>query len=298
MASHDTPWLCDEATPFSAYPKARALNVFNQCDLRNVLVALILATCIGCLPSCPNDPTPIEAERYTYDVVESFPHDPQAFTQGLVYENGILYEGTGIQGASSLRRVTLETGEVMDSVPLADEYFGEGVAVLPDRIVQLTWQSHIAFVYDKATLALLDDFTYTGEGWGLTFDGEHLIMSDGTATLRFLDPETYQEVRRVTVYDDEGFVRRLNELEAIDGRIYANVFQTDRIARIDPETGEVVSWIDLAGILEPDMRTGNEDVLNGIAYDAQNDRLIVTGKRWPLMFHIDLVPVEPEPTTR
>lgn len=253
---------------------------------------------IGCLPSCPSTPPPEpEYPLYTYRVVETFPHDAGAFTQGLQFDNGYLYEGTGLHGASALRRTRLETGEVLASVSLDRQYFGEGITIVNDRIVQLTWQSRTGFIYAKGTFEYLGDFSYTGEGWGITFDGEHLIMSDGTAALRFLDPETFAEIRRVTVFDDTGFVHFLNELEYIDGRVYANVWRSDRIARIDPETGEVVSWIDLTDLLSPEHRTGAEDVLNGIAYDAALDRLLVTGKRWPVVFHIDLVPVE-EPAER
>lgn len=253
----------------------------------------LMAFAIGCLPSCPGATPAPDAPFYTYLVVDSYPHDPTAFTQGLQYEAGIMYEGTGLNGASTLRRVNLATGAVIDSVSLPREHFGEGITVVGDRIVQLTWQSRKGFIYDKATLAYLGEFAYTGEGWGITYDGTHLIVSDGTSTLRFLDPNTFEEVRRVTVFDDDGFVNRLNELEYIQGRVFANVWQTDRIARIDPESGKVVSWIDLTGLLPADVRTGNEDVLNGIAYDALQDRLFVTGKRWPLLFHIDLAAVAP-----
>jgi glutaminyl-peptide cyclotransferase len=255
-------------------------------------IGAVILLSIGCLPSCPTTPPVSEPELYTYEIVASYPHDPQAFTQGLAYDMGLLYEGTGIRGASSLRRVNLETGEVVEYVALPPAYFGEGIAVVDNRVLQLTWQSQVGFIYDKATLSVIGQFSYPGEGWGLTYDGRRLIMSDGTATLRFLDPATFAELGRVTVHDRNGFVRYLNELEYINGRVYANVWGSDRIARIDPESGAVVSWIDLTGLLSPAMRTGGEDVLNGIAYDSANDRLFVTGKLWPLLFQIRLVPVE------
>ena len=226
---------------------------------------------------------------YRYRVVHTYPHDPAAFTQGLVFEDGLLYEGTGLYGQSSLRRVELETGKVLQRRELPAEYFGEGITVFGDRIIQLTWQSNLGFVYDKETFELLKEFSYPTEGWGITHDGTRLIMSDGTATLRFLDPETLQEIGRIDVSDDAGSVARLNELEYVQGEIYANVWQTDRIARISPQTGRVVGWIDLQGLLSAEDRARPVDVLNGIAYDAENDRLFVTGKWWPRLFEIDLV---------
>jgi glutamine cyclotransferase len=207
-----------------------------------------------------------------------------------VFDEGILYEGTGKLGLSSLRTVELETGDVLKLVSLPAQLFGEGVAVYRDKIYQLTWKAHVGFVYDKDSLELLQVFTYPTEGWGLTHDGQRLIMSDGTSTLHFLDPETLEEIGRVEVYDDKGPVSRLNELEYINGEVYANVWTTDRIARIDPGTGQVTGWIDLTGLLSKQDRDPPVDVLNGIAYDAENDRLFVTGKLWPKMFQIELVP--------
>jgi len=224
-----------------------------------------------------------------YRVLNTYPHDPGAFTQGLVYEDGVLYEGTGLNGQSTLRRVALETGEVLQSCALPPELFGEGIAVYGERIIQITWQSHIGLVYDKASFELLGTFSYPTEGWGLTHDEARLIMSDGSATLHFLDPETFTEVGRVEVYDENGPVVRLNELEYIGGEVYANIWQTDRIARIDPQTGQVLGWVDLSGLLGPEDRTQPVDVLNGIAYDPASDRLFVTGKLWPKLFEIELV---------
>jgi glutamine cyclotransferase len=225
----------------------------------------------------------------TYRVVNTYPHDPQAFTQGLVYENGHFYEGTGLNGQSTLRKVEIATGNILQIHALSDAYFGEGIAVFGDKIFQLTWRSNVAFVYDKASFEPQGEFAYPTEGWGLTHDGQRLIMSDGTATLYFRDPQTFQELGRVQVYDRNGPVLNLNELEYINGEIYANIWQTDMIARISPQTGQVLGWIDLAGLLSPEERQPPVDVLNGIAYDPAADRLFVTGKRWPKLFEIDLV---------
>jgi glutamine cyclotransferase len=229
---------------------------------------------------------------YGYRVIRSYPHDRQAFTQGLVYEAGELYEGTGIRGQSSLRRVALETGIVRQERVLPEQYFGEGITIFGDRIIQLTWQSRIGFVYDKASFNLLQQFRYPTEGWGITHDGSRLIMSDGTANLYFLEPQTFTEIDRIEVHDDQGPVVRLNELEYVRGDIYANVWQTNRIARIDLLTGRVAAWIDLAGLLSAADRQQRVDVLNGIAYDAENDRLFVTGKWWPKLFEMRIVAPE------
>jgi glutamine cyclotransferase len=231
--------------------------------------------------------TPVPTARYS--VVTSYPHDPAAFTQGLQYVDGVFYEGTGLNGRSSIRKVDVESGKVLQQHDLPAEYFGEGITVWNNRLFQLTWQSGIAFVYDRATFKQLTTFRYRGEGWGLTYDGRHLVMSDGTSTLRFLDPETFAEQRRVTVKAGGEPIVSLNELEAVKGEIFANVWQTDMIARINPATGAVTGWIDLRGLLTPGQRTAT-DVLNGIAYDAAKDRLFVTGKLWPRVFQIALRP--------
>ena len=227
----------------------------------------------------------VPAPVYTYRVVGTYPHDPAAFTEGLVYADGIFYEGTGLYGRSSLRRVDPQTGQVLQSVALADKYFGEGVALVDDTLIQLTWQEHTVFTYDRRSFAVTGRFTYTTEGWGLTYDGRSLIMSDGSNTLRFRDPLTFEETGRVEVFDGQTPVSLLNELEFIGGEVYANVWLTDRIARIDPQTGRLIAWIDLTGLKPP--RT---DELNGIAYDAVQDRLFVTGKLWPYLYEIELVP--------
>lgn len=220
-----------------------------------------------------------------YQIVRSYPHDPQAFTQGLVYHDGFLYEGTGLNGRSGIRKVRLETGEVVQSQPLASQYFGEGIAIVGRRLIQLTWQTQVGFVYDLATFTREGTFNYKGEGWGLTYDGTRLIMSDGTEWLRFLDPSTQQEIGRVAVKEAGRTVTQINELEMVKGELYANVWGSDRIARISPKTGELLGWIDLKGLLSPRESSG-VDVLNGIAYDAKGDRLFVTGKLWPRVFEI------------
>jgi glutamine cyclotransferase len=232
------------------------------------------------------------APVFTFTVVNTYPHDRKAFTQGLVIADGMLYEGTGLRGQSTLRRVDLTTGHVVQLHALPAHVFGEGITVYRDTIIQLTWQSRVGFVYDTYSFALLQEFTYPTEGWGITHDGSHLIMSDGTATLYFRHPETFAEVGRIVVHDDTGPVTRLNELEYIQGEIYANVWQTERIAKIDPQTGRVTGWIDLRGLLQPEDVLRPVDVLNGIAYDAEHDRLFVTGKLWPKLFEIRLVAPE------
>jgi glutamine cyclotransferase len=221
-------------------------------------------------------------------VVRSYPHDRQAYTQGLVFHDGVLYEGTGLNGQSSIRKVRLETGEVLQIRPLDEKYFGEGIAVVGKDLIQLTWQSELGFVYDLATFNSKRTFSYAGEGWGLTYDGTRLIMSDGSPTLRFLDPTTLKQTGRLIVRDRGIPVEELNELEVVKGEILANVYQTERLARISPKTGQVTAWIDLRGLLSPRDAAGAE-VLNGIAYDAANDRLFVTGKLWPRLFEIQIV---------
>jgi glutamine cyclotransferase len=220
------------------------------------------------------------------EVVASYPHDPEAFTQGLVYDGGRLYEGTGREGASSLREVEFETGQLLKQVRLADRHFGEGIAVVGDEIYQLTWRSRVGFVYDKKTFRKLREFRYTGEGWGLTFDGQHLAMSDGSDVLRFYDPKTFREVRRVAVTDGGRRVGNLNELEFAGGFIYANMWHSDFIIKISPESGAVVAWIDLRGLLPAAQRPHEENVLNGIAHDSERDRFFVTGKNWPKLFEV------------
>lgn len=248
-----------------------------------VAVALV-AGAVSVVLFNPEQTLPLPVQ-YTYNVVGVYPHDSAAYTQGLVYVNGVLYEGTGLEGSSSLRRVELESGEVLQQLDLSEEYFGEGIAVVDDRIVQLTWQSKVGFIYDRETFSLIGQFNYETEGWGITFDGENLVMSDGTANLYFLDPTTFQKVRQVSVFDGNTSIFRLNELEFIKGDIYANIWLAEKIAIINPQTGQVKGWVDLEG-LEPTVK--NE--ANGIAYDKANDRLFVTGKYWPNIYEIKLVP--------
>jgi len=230
------------------------------------------------------------AATYGYHVVNAYPHDSRAFTQGLIYRDGYLFESTGQYGQSSLRKVRLETGEVVQQRQVETKFFAEGLTDWGNRLVQLTWQSNLGFVYDLSTFAPVATFSYTGEGWGLTRDKTHLIMSDGqpSGQLRFIDPVSFREVRRVTVRDAGSPVSRLNELEFVRGEIFANVWMTDRICRIDPATGRVTGWIDLTTLLPATLRPGSDAVLNGIAYDAGRDRLFVTGKNWPRLFEITL----------
>jgi len=249
-------------------------------------------------PSVPEEPDVVTF--YTYEVVNVYPHDRSAFTQGLVYEDGLLYEGTGLYGQSTLRKVDLESGEVLQLHELEDRFFGEGVTIFGDRIIQLTWRSNVGFVYDKRTFELLETFTYPTEGWGLTHDGERLIVSDGTSILYFRDPVTFEEIGRIEVFDESGPVTMLNELQYVNGKVYANVWLTERVAIISPDTGQVTAWVDLQGLLTAEDLSEPVDVLNGIAYDAENDRLFVTGKLWPWLFEIVLVPQEegqPSPAT-
>ncbi len=228
---------------------------------------------------------------YTYRVVHVYPHDPNAFTEGLFYLNGYLYESTGIEGHSSIRKVRLETGEIVLSRDVAPEYFGEGITYWGNRLIGLTWKSRVGFIYNLRSFAVEGRFAYPGEGWALTRNDREIIMSDGTSNLRILDPNTLREVRRIHVTAQGRAVDQLNELEWMQGSVLANIWQTDRIARIDPSTGEVVAWIDLAGILPGrDRIPGYTDVLNGIAYDSSKDRLFVTGKLWPKLFEIRIVP--------
>lgn len=249
----------------------------NRTTLLGVLA--LLAWTGGFQPLAGAEDPPV----YAGEIVARYPHDPDAFTQGLVFHDGSLYEGTGRHGESSLRELELETGEIIRRHNLGKRYFGEGITILDGRVYQLTWRSHTGFVYDLEDFSVLDTFYLPGEGWGLTHDGEHLILSDGTAELRFLDPDSLREVRRLTVTSPAGPVDRLNELEYIDGEIWANVWYEDYLLRIDPDNGKVNSLVDLRG-LHP--RRGSEEVLNGIAWDPAKRRLFVTGKLWPVLFEI------------
>ena len=248
---------------------------------RTVLIALV-SLLAACAPQ-GHAATPV----YGYQVVRTYPHDPNAFTEGLFLRDGFLYESTGLEGASSIRKIVLETGSVENERSISSQFFGEGIIDWKDRLIQLTWKNQLGFVYVIDDFETKGDFSYPGEGWALTRDDRRIIMSDGTSRLRFLDPETLKETGGITVTDEGRPVDQLNELEWVKGEILANVWQTDRIARIDPATGKVTGWIDLAGLL-PVADRARADVLNGIAYDAKADRLIVTGKLWPRLYEIRL----------
>ncbi len=252
------------------------------------LVSFVALATILIPPTAPAQE--FQPKLYGYRVVRVYPHDPNAFTQGLIYLDGRLYESTGLRGRSSLRAFDFKTGAVVRQFDLSDQLFGEGLTNWRDTLVQLTWTAQTGFVYDRKTFRLLKTFHYDGDGWGLTQDGVNLILSDGSSVLRFLDPSTFQIVKRITVSDLGKEVHNLNELEYVRGSIYANVWQTDRIAIISPKNGRVDAWIDLAG-LRPITTSGDaEAVLNGIAFDSSHDRLFVTGKLWPDIFQIELVP--------
>lgn len=249
--------------------------------------ALVVAVCIlfssAAVAQRTNKPD-------TYKVVHTYPHDPGAFTQGLIFLDGRLYESTGLNGKSSVREVDLASGRVLKEHKLAEKYFGEGLTDWGDELIQLTWRDELGFVYDRSDLDWKRSFSYKGEGWGLTHDNKNLILSDGTPVLRFLDPNSFAEVKRLTVVDERGQpVSNVNELEYIHGEIYANIWQTDQIVRISPISGKVVGRIDLTGLMNKKELSSSDAVLNGIAYDAKTDRLFVTGKLWPKLFEIKVI---------
>jgi glutamine cyclotransferase len=230
--------------------------------------------------------------NYTYRVIHTYPHDSRAFTQGLFFSDGYLYEGTGLYGRSSLLKTALQTGEVSKSVQLSSELFGEGTTLCGDKIIQLTWKSRKGFVYSKESLGLQSTFKLFTEGWGITFDGIQLIVSDGTNQLYFLNPETYEKTGQVSVFDNDVPVKNLNELEFVKGKIYANVWRTDIIVMIDPDTGRVTGRVNLKELTKRSGGDTSYKTLNGIAYDQKNDRLFVTGKLWPDIYEIELIPRE------
>lgn len=231
---------------------------------------------------------PAEAAQVSYEVVNSFPHDPTAFLQGLVWHDGFLYESTGLEGRSTLRRVEFPSGKVIKMTRLDPDLFGEGLALVGNRLIQLTWTTGKGLIYDRDSFSRIGEFTYDTEGWGLAFDGQNLIMSDGSNVLTYLDPQSFKPVKKLSVTMNGRPARQLNELEFIEGEIWANVWQSDLILRIDPATGRVTSYLDLKNLLPPQMRRGGEDVLNGIAYDAAQKRIFVSGKLWPRLFEIRL----------
>jgi glutamine cyclotransferase len=252
---------------------------------RGVILGLVIAAPLFSKPSSPQKPI-----RYHYQILNVYPHDSNAFTQGLVYHDGYLYEGTGLHGESSLRKVEPSTGKILEIHQLEENYFGEGITIFQDRIIQITWKSKIGFAYDLQSFTLIETFAYPTEGWGITTDGERLIMSDGTAILRYLDPYTFAETSRITAtINGKPIKGQLNELEFIEGKIFANVWPTSEIYIINPLSGEVEGIVDLSDILSARNRHPNIDVLNGIAYDAAEKRIFITGKRWPKLFHIQLV---------
>ncbi len=269
-------------------------------SFRQTIFCLTLLFCAACNTSQATGPVqspqqqdqaavPFRVSNYTYEVINSYPHDPAAFTQGLVYHQGLLYESTGLNGQSSLRRVELQTGQVLKKVEVPQQFFAEGLALFNNRLYQLTWITQTGFVYELDSFQMLRTFGYTGEGWGLAHDGTFLILSDGTNQIRFLDPETFQVQRTINVLEGSTPIRQLNELEYIKGEIFANIWFSDRIARIDPRTGQVNGWLDLASLRSLGGRIPTDNVLNGIAYDEAGDRLFVTGKNWPKLFELKLV---------
>lgn len=254
--------------------------------MRSIAIGLLLF--LFALPSAGCDRNPRDIPIFSYEVVNIFPHDFNAFTQGLVFHNGALFESTGLRGGSSLRKVDLESGDVLKKIDIPSRYFAEGLTVLDNKLFQLTWQSNTGFIYDIESFELKDKFSYSGEGWGLTTDGRSLIMSDGTRKILFLNPRNFEVERTINVYDCGKPPLRLNELEYVKGEIYANIYERDRVARIDPISGEILGYIDFAGLLLPQDYSEDTGVLNGIAYDATNDRLFVTGKLWPELFEVRL----------
>lgn len=288
--------LTKSASVSSGIERAVVCAMKRHITLLVLIIALLLPACGARAETqdvaspLAGMPAPTEPPTYTFHVLNRWPHDPSAYTEGLLYADGAFFESTGLNGMSSLRKVDAETGQVLASLPLAPEYFGEGLTLFNGKLIQLTWQSHIGFVYDLQCFCLERTFSYDGEGWGLTHDDHLLIMSDGTATIRFLDPETFAVVRTVSVSDHDQPLTNINELEYVRGEIDANIWLTNRIVRIDPTSGAILGWIDLTGLLPDADRSPSVNELNGIAYDDATDRLFVTGKNWPALFQIALVP--------
>jgi glutamine cyclotransferase len=258
----------------------------------SVLIFLSLLFMKGCTTNPSSIPQGDAAKPpiFTYEVVNSYPHDDKAFTQGLQFYNGYLYESTGENGESSVRQVELQTGKVLKMTPLAADLFGEGLTIMNGKIYQITWNDHKAFTYDLNTLQKINEQAYQYEGWGLTSDGKNLIATDGSNKIRFLDPNSLQEVNSIEVKNRNSKIDDLNELEFIKNEIWANIWHKDMIVRVDPKDGKILAWVDLSGLRPQETYRDNEAVLNGIAYDEQNDRLFVTGKRWPKIFEIKLKP--------
>jgi len=262
----------------------------ERVTLASVLFVVAVLVASGILVIINLGQTPIDSDSpalYSYLIIKTYPHNTSAFTEGLVFSDGVLYESTGEYGSSSLRQVNLENGVVQREVLLPNQYFGEGLTVVNGSLVQLTWREKIGFIYNKETFGLLSNFSYSSEGWGLTFNGSDLIMSNGTSKLTFLDPVTFQIVGEVSVHDGNTPVTNINELEYVNGEVYANIWMQQKIAIIDPQTGTVKGWIDLTGIYQS---SNIDDVLNGIAYDSQTNRLLITGKDWPKLYEITIIP--------
>ena len=307
-----SPKQIDSTTPVSDLPPTETLRVIPVTPKASPVITPPSAYPVPEIEEGPNLPYPAPQNQieltdpypssidgpeklpvFGYRVINVYPHDPEAYTQGLVVtgeENPQFIEGTGLWGESSLRLVNIETGEVKQFISLPDEYFGEGLTEFNNRIYQLTWRANIGFIYDSQSFELLGDFNYPYEGWGITHDGNQLIVSDGTPTIHFWDPETLNEIKQIQVTSPYGPISMLNELEYVEGEIFANIWQTDLIARISPETGEVLGWIDLTGLYDVGEDASADNVLNGIAYDEQTGKLFVTGKRWPVLFEIELIP--------
>jgi len=272
--------------------RPRLKRIFNRAGL--ILILSLSLTSFGCqiganvnLPASQAPETGI-VPRYGYQILNIFPHDPDAFTQGLEFHDGKLLESTGQEGKSSLRSVELETGKVLKKVDVPPPFFAEGITLLNGKIYQLTWQHQLGFIYDYETFQKTGQFSYTGEGWGLTNDGRSLILSDGSNRIKFLDPDSFRVTKTIAVLDGKTPVNEINELEYVQGEIYANIWHDNRIAMINPETGRVTGWIDLTGLLPQNEVQDEEAVLNGIAHDERTGRLFVTGKLWPRLFEIRL----------
>ena len=256
-----------------------------------IIIITIIALAAGGLILSNNKPNQTTPTTYTYTIINTYPHDTNAFTEGLIYQNGNLYESTGTYqtSQSTLRKVNLQTGSITQQYILPNPYFAEGITTLNNQIIQLTWQNHIAFIYNQTTFQPIQNFTIQTEGWGLTTDGNQLILSDGTQNITYLNPTTFQPTRQIQVHDQNGPVTKLNELEYTNGQIYANIWQTNKIAIINPQNGQITAYIDLTGI--ENITTNNPDiVLNGIAYNPQNNTLLVTGKMWSHLYEIKINP--------
>ena len=266
----------------------------KRLHIAGIVLFFLLIVCVACgnstntnLPKADTAPAPnAPAARYGYQILNIFPHDSNAFTQGLILMDGKLLESTGQEGSSSLRSVELATGKVLKKVDVPPPYFAEGIAVLNGKVYQLTWVHNVGFIYDAQTLEPTGQFNYQGEGWGLTTDGQSLILSDGSNRLKFIDPTSFRVTRTISVVEGSNPIDQLNELEFVQGEIYANVWHADRIAVIDPQSGRVKAWVELSGLIPEGELQDPEAVLNGIAYDQANDKLYVTGKLWPRLFEI------------